>query len=66
VPLAVALLVLFLRARRRRTLSREQLAIGILLVYVVAAFAFFVAWGSYFTMLLPLALLLLVSLGKNR
>ena len=50
----------------QEALTREQLALMLLLLYVVEAFAFFVAWGSYFTMLLPLALLLLVSLGKNR
>ncbi|MBR9976178.1 MAG: hypothetical protein KFF77_11400, partial [Bacteroidetes bacterium] len=66
IPLALALLALFLRAWRRRRLTREQLALMLLLLYVVEAFAFFVAWGSYFTMLLPLALLLLVSLGRNQ
>lgn len=70
IPIALALLVLFWRAWRRRTLTREQLALGLLLLYIVEAFAFFVSWGSYFTMLLPLALLLVVSLGvslrKNR
>lgn len=66
IPLALALLALFIRAWRRRALTPEQLALMLLLLYVVEAFAFFVAWGSYFTMLLPLALLLLVSFGKNR
>ena len=66
IPLALALLALFIRAWRRRALTREQFALMLLLLYVVEAFAFFVAWGSYFTMLLPLALLLLVSLGRNR
>ncbi|MBE0642695.1 MAG: hypothetical protein IH600_01295 [Bacteroidetes bacterium] len=60
IPLVLALLVLLWR--RRRSLSREQVALTLLLLYIVEAFAFFVSWGSYFTMLLPLALLLLVSL----
>ncbi len=63
IPLAFALLVLLWR--RRRSLTREQLALAAVLLYVVEAFAFFVSWGSYFTMLLPLALLLCLSLVKN-
>lgn len=65
IPLLLALLVLFWRAMRRRALGREQIVLALLLLYVVEAFAFFAAWGSYFTMLLPLALLLLVSLGTT-
>lgn len=65
IPLLLAMLALFWRAWRRRTLTREQLALALLLLAIVEAFAFFVSWGSYFTMLLPLALLLLVSLGEN-
>lgn len=64
IPLVLVLLALLWR--HRRSITREQLALAVVLLYGVEAFAFFVSWGSYFTMLLPLALLLLVSLaGKN-
>lgn len=65
IPLALVLLALFLRQLRRRALSLEQIALTALLLYIVAAFAFFVSWGSYFNMLLPLALLLCVDLGRR-
>lgn len=65
IPLVLILLFLFWRRLRSRSLSREQLALAFLLLYIVEAFAFFVSWGSYFTMLLPLALLLTVSLARK-
>jgi heme exporter protein D len=65
IPLVIALLLLFLRRLRNHTLTSQQLALSLLLLYVVEAFAFFVSWGSYFTMLLPLALLLAVSLIRK-
>ncbi len=63
IPLVLLLLTLIWR--RRRSLTREQIALAALLLYIVEAFAFFVSWGSYFTMLLPIALLLFVSLLKK-
>ncbi|MFZ1731624.1 MAG: hypothetical protein WBQ23_04345 [Bacteroidota bacterium] len=65
IPLVLILLLLFWRRLRSRTLTREQLALAFLLLYIVEAFAFFVSWGSYFTMLLPLALLLTISLFRK-
>lgn len=62
IPLVVLLLYAFLRQLRRGGFTAEQIALAVMLLYIVEAFAFFVAWGSYFTMLLPLALLLMVSL----
>ena len=61
-PLLVILLYLIFR--RRRELSAEQITLVVLLLYIVEAFAFFVSWGSYFTMILPLMLLLAVSLAE--
>ncbi len=65
IPLVLILLFLFWRRLRSRALSREQIALAFLLLYIVEAFAFFVSWGSYFTMLLPIALLLTVSLARK-
>jgi len=62
VPLLVLMLLFLIRSIRERHFTREQFFLCLLLFYVVEAFAFFVAWGSYFTMLLPTALPLLVSL----
>lgn len=62
LPLVVLLLFGFFRRMRSGGFTAEQIALTVLLLYIVEAFAFFVAWGSYFTMLLPLALLLTVSL----
>ena len=61
LPLLFFLLYGFFRRLRRGSFTAEQIALTVLLIYIVEAFAFFVAWGSYFTMLLPLALLLTVS-----
>ncbi len=60
LPLLVALGLLLVRPAYRRRLRREHLFLFALLAYIVAAFAFFVAWGSYFTMILPVALTLVV------
>ncbi|MBN1448020.1 MAG: DUF2029 domain-containing protein [Bacteroidetes bacterium] len=65
VPLLLLLSYGFLRALRRRQITTEQIALTVLLIYIVEAFAFFVSWGSYFTMLLPLAILLAASLFEN-
>jgi len=62
IPLVILLLAGLYRRFRRGGFTAEQFALTLLLLYIVEAFAFFVAWGSYFTMLLPLALLLTVSL----
>ena len=61
VPLL--LFLLYFLFRRRRSLNTEQITLMLLLLYIVEAFAFFVSWGSYFTMILPLMLLLTVSLA---
>lgn len=62
VPLL--LILLYLLFRRWRSLNTSQVALILLLLYIVEAFAFFVSWGSYFTMILPLMLLLAVSLAE--
>ncbi|MCZ7558257.1 MAG: hypothetical protein M5R41_17805 [Bacteroidia bacterium] len=65
LPLLLVLTLFSFQAIKRRSITREHMALIVLLAYIVAAFAFFVAWGSYFTMILPVALTLAVSLWER-
>jgi hypothetical protein len=65
IPFLIVMIVLFIRRWRSGTLTLEQLTIALVLTYIVEAYAFFCAWGSYFNMLIPLASILLVSLWDN-
>ncbi len=62
IPFLLLMIMLFFRRWRSGTLTLPQVAITIVLVYIVEAYSFFCAWGSYFNMLIPLAAVLLVSL----
>jgi 4-amino-4-deoxy-L-arabinose transferase-like glycosyltransferase len=65
IPLLLALAYFGVRALRAGRLRLEHFALAFLLLYVVESFAFFVAWGSYFTMIVPIALTLAVSLRES-
>ncbi len=66
IPFLIAMIILFFRRWRSKTLTFAQLAIAAVLVYIVEAYSFFCAWGSYFNMLIPLASVLLVSLWEEK
>ncbi len=66
IPLTLLLIWLAIRNFRHRRLRYEQYVIGGLLLYIVEAFSFFVSWGSYFNMLVPVTMVLLVSLLEER
>ncbi|MCB2206349.1 hypothetical protein KQI65_16515 [bacterium] len=66
IPFLLAMIVLFFRRWRAHTLTFSQVAIALVLTYIVEAYSFFCAWGSYFNMLVPLAAVLLISLSERR
>jgi 4-amino-4-deoxy-L-arabinose transferase-like glycosyltransferase len=63
-PLVLATLFLFIGGAIRKRPAFEDLVLGAVIFSFVSIFAFFTAYGSYFNMLLPLVLLLLVRLAS--
>ena len=63
-PVVIATLLLFGAAAIRRRLSYGDLALAAMILSFVSVFAFFTAYGSYFSMIMPLLLLLLARLAS--
>jgi hypothetical protein len=66
IPLTVAILLGMVLAWRRGRLRAPHLLLFGMLAYVVLAFAFFCSWASYFTMLVPVGVVLGVALWAPR
>ncbi len=65
-PLVLATLFLFFAGGIRRRLAYDHVVLGAVIFAFVSVFAFFTAYGSYFTMVMPLMLLLFVRLLSAR
>lgn len=65
-PVVLATLFLFIAGTIRKRTAFDDLMLGAVIFSFVSIFAFFTAYGSYFNMLLPLVLLLLIRLASLR
>jgi hypothetical protein len=64
-PVVLVTLFLFIAGAIRKRPAFDDLILGAVIFSFVSIFAFFTAYGSYFNMLLPLVLLLLIRLAST-